>query len=241
MTPAEVNAKLTELLGLPAEIEWVEFKEAKNNYDFDDLGKYFSALSNEANLKGQPWAWLVFGVKDKPKQIVGSNYRPTRPHLDSLKEEIANLTSNRLTFEEIHEVVRPEGRVVMFQIPPALRGMPTAWKGLYYGRDNEAIGPLSLHEIEQIRSQATREDWTAQICDGATLGDLDPQAIAFARQEFKKKHSALASEVDQWDECLPSEVAADVFSARFAAPQALLAVRDQHRRVVATCSSSEHV
>ena len=144
--------------------------------------------------------WLVFGVKDKPKQIVGSNYRTNRPHLDSLKEEIANQTSNRLTFEEIHEVARPEGRVVMFQIPPALRGMPTAWKGHFYGRDNEAIGPLSLHEIEHIRKQSTREDWSAEICVGATLNDLDPMAVSFARQEYKKKHPALAHEVDGWDD-----------------------------------------
>jgi ATP-dependent DNA helicase RecG len=200
MTPAELQTKLAELLALPAEIEWVEFKEAKNNYDFDDLGKYFSALSNEANLKRQPFAWLVFGVQDKPKQIVGSHYRPSRPHLDSLKEEIANLTNNRLTFEEIHEVVRDEGRIVMFQIPPALRGMPTAWKGHYYGRENEALGPLNLHEIEQIRKQVSHEDWSAQICSGATLGDLDPSAIAFARQEYKKKHPALAMEMEGWND-----------------------------------------
>jgi ATP-dependent DNA helicase RecG len=200
MTPAQPQALLTKLLALPAETEWVEFKEAKNDYHFDRLGEYFSALSNEANLKGQEWAWLIFGVKDKPKQVVGSNYRTSRAHLDSLKEEVANQTGNRLTFEEIYEVARPEGRVVMFQIPPALRGVPTAWKGHYYGRDNEAIGPLSLHEIEQIRKQANREDWSAQICAGSSLTDLDPKALAFARQEFKKKHPALAAEVDQWDE-----------------------------------------
>lgn len=200
MTPAQLDAKLTELMGLPAETEWVEFKEAKNNYDFDDLGKYFSALSNEANLKGQAWGWLVFGVKDKPKQVVGSNYRANRVNLDHLKQEIAAQTSNRLTFEEIHEVVRPEGRVVMFQIPPALRGMPTAWKGHYYGRDSEGLGPLNIHEIEQIRKQAIQEDWSAHICDRATLNDLDPAAITFARQEFKKKHPSLATEVDGWDD-----------------------------------------
>jgi ATP-dependent DNA helicase RecG len=200
MTSAELDAKLMELLGLPAETEWVEFKEAKNDYHFDRLGEYFSALSNEANLKSQPWAWLVFGVKDKPKQIVGTNYRTNRVHLDSLKEEIANQTSNRLTFEEIHEVARPDGRVVMFQIPPALRGLPTAWKGHFYGRDNEAIGPLNLHEIEQVRKQAAQEDWSAQICDRATLNDLDPQAIAFARQEFKKKYPKLIADVGGWDD-----------------------------------------
>lgn len=60
MTSAQIDATLTELLALPAETEWVEFKEAKNDYHFDRLGEYFSALSNEANLKGQPWGWLVF-------------------------------------------------------------------------------------------------------------------------------------------------------------------------------------
>ena len=35
------------------ENELVEFKTASNSYDFDKIGKYFSALSNEANLKNQ--------------------------------------------------------------------------------------------------------------------------------------------------------------------------------------------
>lgn len=33
------------------ENETVEFKEANNDYDKDKIGKYFSALSNEANLR----------------------------------------------------------------------------------------------------------------------------------------------------------------------------------------------
>ena len=111
MTPAELQLKLNELMALPAETEWVEFKEAKNNFDFDDLGKYFSALSNEANLKEQPFGWLIFGVKDKPipRPVVGSQFRPRRPDLDHLKQEIAVHTSHRLTFEEIHEVQTPPG------------------------------------------------------------------------------------------------------------------------------------
>ena len=72
MTPAELQQKLNELMALPAETEYVEFKEAKLNFDFDDLGKYFSALSNEANLKGQSAGWLIFGVTNKPpRQIWG--------------------------------------------------------------------------------------------------------------------------------------------------------------------------
>ena len=42
MTPEQLDAKLTELLALPAETEWVEFKEAKNSFGIDDIGEYFS-------------------------------------------------------------------------------------------------------------------------------------------------------------------------------------------------------
>ena len=34
------------------EHETVEFKEAGNDYDTGKIGTYFSALSNEANLRG---------------------------------------------------------------------------------------------------------------------------------------------------------------------------------------------
>ena len=65
MTKKELIDKLNELRSLSAENEVVEFKEAKNSYDFSKLGKYFSALCNEANLKNAYCAWLVFGIKDK--------------------------------------------------------------------------------------------------------------------------------------------------------------------------------
>lgn len=54
------------------ESEVVEFKKAENNFEFDDLGKYFSALSNEANLRGLPFAWLVFGYDEKFHRIYAS-------------------------------------------------------------------------------------------------------------------------------------------------------------------------
>ena len=100
---------LNYLRDLPGETEIVEFKEAKNTFDFSDIGEYFSALSNEANLKGRPFAWLIFGVENKIFQVVGSRFRENRKDLDSLKNEIANKTTNRITFIEIHELCLPEG------------------------------------------------------------------------------------------------------------------------------------
>jgi ATP-dependent DNA helicase RecG len=202
MTTAELKAKLDELLKLPAETEWVEFKEAKLNFDSDDLGKYFVALCNEANLKNETVGWLVLGIQDKPRKVIGTQYRPQRAHLDSLKQEIAQQTTGRITFKEIHELQLPEGRVVMFEIPPAPQGIPVAWKGHFYGRDAHALGALNLQEIEQIRSQAGHQDWSAQPCPAATIKDLDPAALKLAREKFRQKNASrpFAADIPTWDD-----------------------------------------
>jgi ATP-dependent DNA helicase RecG len=195
----DMETTLDHLLMLPAENEVVEFKEAKSSYDFNKLGKYFSALCNEANLKGASAAWLVFGVSDL-RQVVGSAFRPSRKDLDSLKEEIANRTTNRITFVEIHEVVKREGRVVLMEIPAAPRGIPVAFDGHYHGRDGSALGALNLEEIERIRAQSTVEDWSAVLVPEANLADLDEQALAVARRNYKAKFPDKAVDVDAWDD-----------------------------------------
>lgn len=198
----ETNLKelLHGFLHLPAETEVLEFKEAKNDYSFVKIGRYFSALSNEANLKGKPYAWLIFGIRDKGRTIVGSSYRSDRKYLDSLKKEIADKTIGRITFVEIHELSLAEGRVVLFQIPAAPKGIPVAFEGHYYGRNGEELSPLNLEEIERIRGQAALEDWSAAIVAEAGLEDLDPEAIVTARSNYQTKFPDKAKETDTWDD-----------------------------------------
>ena len=200
MTPKQLQVTLNNLRSLSAENEVVEFKEAKNTYDFTKLGKYFSALSNEANLCGKPNAWLIFGVEDKKHTIVGSQFRPNRKDLDSLKGEIANKTTNRISFIEIYELPEPEGRVVMFKIPAAPKGIPVSFDGHYYARDGEELVPLNLEKIERIRAQATTEDWSITIIPDAAYEDLDQDAIDLARKNYKSKFPEKAAEVDTWDD-----------------------------------------
>lgn len=200
MTEADLIQKLNEFRNLPAETEVVEFKEAKNDYRFDKIGKYFSALSNEANLKGKQDAWLIFGIENKHRNIVGSNYRHTnRASLDNLKAEIAQKTTNAITFIEIHELKLPEGRIVLFQIPAAPKGLPLAYEGHYYGRNGEELSPLNLEEIERIRRQVAFEDWSAAIVPTASINDLDPSAIAKAKENYKVKNPRIANEIASWD------------------------------------------
>ena len=72
-TAEQLRKKILELIQV-FETEVVEFKEAKSNYSFSDIGKYFSALSNEANLRSLCEAWLIFGITNQ-KEIRGSSYR----------------------------------------------------------------------------------------------------------------------------------------------------------------------
>ena len=82
----ELSKILDELL-LNFENECVEFKKAENNFDVDTLGKYFSALGNEANLKNKQYSWIVFGVDDKTHKLTNTNFYKAG-NFNKLKKQI---------------------------------------------------------------------------------------------------------------------------------------------------------
>ena len=201
MTAEKLTSILDSLLSLPAETEVVEFKRAERNFDDRDLGQYFSALSNEANLKEKDCAWLIFGIENKSHEVVGSQYKNSRPALDAIKKKIADQTTGRHTFVEIYELLYRNGkRVVMFQIPPAPQGIPIAFQDHYYGRDGESLQGLAIEKIERIRYQVKLKDWSAGIIENASLEDLDPAAIAKARELYTKAHEEKTDEIASWDD-----------------------------------------
>ncbi len=200
MNTKTLEQLLDKLLKLPDELEVLEFKEAKKDFSFDKLGMYFSALSNEANLRGEHHAWLIFGIENKNHKIVGTIYRKDRKSLDKLKGEIASKTTNGISFIEIYELQKQEGRVLLFQIPAAPKGIPVGFSGHYYGRNGEELSPLNIEEIDRIRKQATNKDWSAEIIPDANINDLDTAAIAFARTNYKNKFPEKSKEMQKWDD-----------------------------------------
>lgn len=183
------------------ENEVVEFKEAGKDYDKDKIGQYFSAISNEANLKGFQHGWLVFGVRNKTREIVGSEYRNTKG-LDTLKQEISIGTTGGISFIDIIElfpIVRGEKkRVIMFQIPAATTAIPTGWHDHFYGRNGESLGALSVEKLDRIRGQE-KKDWSKQFIEGATINCLNANALKMAREKFMEKmnRSHITQEVNQ--------------------------------------------
>ena len=182
--------------------ECVEFKDANDNFSTSDIGKSFSALANEANLRGLGSAWLVFGVSNR-RMIVGTTYRMDHARLQSLKHQIAQETDPSTSFRDIHELTTSDGhRVLLFEIPAAPRGIPIACKGHYFARNGESLTALSLAKQDEIRAQSLSDDWSSALCPSATLDDLAPEALAKAREVFLAKYSERIPEatIRGWDD-----------------------------------------
>lgn len=197
MTTADLNTELERLLKAPGENEILEFKRAANDFSFDKLGQYFSALSNEANLSRVSHAWLVLGIEPTKHEVVGTLFKNSWPKLQKLKKDLADKLTERISFLGIHEVQKDGKRVLMFQIPPAPQGIPVSYDGHAYGRDGESKVPLNPEKRERIRAQRIQEDWSAAVVPDATILDLDPEALDKAVAEFRKKFPKRAEEMDR--------------------------------------------
>lgn len=191
----DITTILDKLLSLSTENEVVEFKEAKQQYSKEKLGEYFSALSNEANLKAVKRAWVLMGVKND-RTIVGTDI--TDQQINEFKYEISQHTSPRCTFLNVYRETKEGKTVLLFEIAPAPKGVPVCWKGHRYGRDGESLGALSDLEYDAIKAQANRMDWSAQIIEAASITDLSEEAIAFARIQFAEKNPKLKEEIADW-------------------------------------------
>lgn len=196
--------KLLDRLINEWENEVVEFKIGNKNTSVDEIGRYFSALANEANLRGANEAWLVFGVNNKTRSAPGCEYPCDVASLNKpggLKSQIVEGTGG-LSFAGVYTLERGQySNVVLFKIPAAPQGMPVPWKRHYYSRAGENLVALGLEKLDSIRGQGLTIDWTAQTIEGKAEDLLDPEALALARSKFADKHSRTVSSlvVAEWD------------------------------------------
>ncbi len=118
---------LKSLVALPRETEWVEFKH--NNDAPEEIGEYLSALANSAALHGRDAGYIVWGIEDVTKRVVGTaaNPRQTKIGNEELENWLAHLLSPRVDFR-FHEWEHLGLRMVLVQVQPAV-GSPVAFKG----------------------------------------------------------------------------------------------------------------
>ncbi|GAA4815585.1 transcriptional regulator [Marinicella pacifica] len=130
-----------EILANNNEFTCVEFKH--NNSDTEMIGKLISALSNAARIEQQDFAYVIWGVEDESKNILGTKFDPDTKKVGN-QVFIMWLTQKlkpRLAFS-FRKVKHPEGLLVLLEIP-AVINTPVEFDKISYVRIGSATPRLS--------------------------------------------------------------------------------------------------
>jgi len=179
------------------ENEHLEFKEAKVSFSvFGDNGKYKkSVLGYCVALGNERGGRLILGVSEKfPREIVGSS---AVQNFGKVKSKIYQNLGIRINIEEL--IDEESKRVVIINIPSRKIGAPLKFYGIPLMRVDEELNEMDDATETKIRNEI-KPDWSATICQNATVNDLDLKAISVARDKFKTKNPKLIKEVDEWDD-----------------------------------------
>ena len=190
---------VNELCQLSRETEWVEFK--KNFHPPQTIGEYISALANAACLKYKPKAYLLYGIQDGTHEVVGTSFNPYTEKGKGNQDLLPWITAGLIPNPgfEVSIVEHPRGRVVVFEIEPA-RGRPVRFYGESFVRVGSSKTNLKRHPDKEGAIWSRGSDWSAQICEDATIDDLDPEAVSKAREQFAVTHPSQADEVAEWND-----------------------------------------
>ena len=186
------------------ETEWLEFKtnisESHSSITYEGVGKYISGISNVACLKDKAYGYLVLGIQDSTWDIVGTNLRMAEAKISNQDYELwlrKNL-SPMISFE-IEEFDYNGNHIVMFIIP-ATNSEPVNFKGEAYLRVGSNLTKLKDFPDYIRKIYHSQNDWSGEIIDEATFDDLDPEAIAKAREWYANKHEHLREDMKTWDD-----------------------------------------
>lgn len=189
------NAVLKKLSLLKESEDHIEFKEAKNNFDYNGgshkdpkdrrhciLG-YVAALANEKGGK------LVFGMKDhRPHEVVGTTFEDG--NLGALEDAIYENMHIRVRIDEEFEPSKDDPnrkRVIIFNVPPRPIGKMLKYESVPLMRTGESLREMSDSEMLKILTEQ-EPDFSAKICEGLTLEDLDPEAVRVMKQKYAEKN-----------------------------------------------------
>lgn len=189
------NQYLYELSKQKESEDHVEFKEAKRGFNFDGgkhtdpkerrhciLG-YVAALANERGGR------LVFGMKDHyPYDVVGSLF--ALDEIGALEDEIYKRMQIRVRIDEEFEPSADavdKKRVLIFNVPSRPVGKTLKYEGVPLMRTGESLREMDDSELFKILSEQ-EPDFSAKVCEGLTIDDLDPKAIEVMKQKYAEKN-----------------------------------------------------
>lgn len=199
MTEKELQIYLQERFPCENEAcDWKEMKSLKNCFngkEGDDVISYVAAISS---MNG---GHLVIGVKDHSLDIVGTDtYNYDRQAATMrLVRECSNLPAEGLKIEE-YVTSDTDKKVWVINIPKHMPRLPVYAHKKLWQRIEDSLVEMTLSRREKILTEPLAiDDWSAQIIPDATMDDLDPRAIAVAREKFKELfNGSRDTEIGSW-------------------------------------------
>lgn len=171
MSDARTLALVDELLSLPAETNWVEFKE--NNADAEMIGKRISALSNSARLADRPFAYMIWGIRDSDHVAIGTQFEPSSQKQNNQPLEMW-LTQHLQPAPSFNfQVLDYHGsRLVLLEIPAAMSS-PVEFDRLAYIRIGSATPRLSDHpeRLKALWAKLQPYTWESGLAAQFLSGD----------------------------------------------------------------------
>ena len=201
MTAKELQAWLkTHFLKEDTRHEWKEWRSLKSNISGrkgEDLVSYVSAL---ANMKG---GCIVIGVQDKTLAVTGitdfADYT-----LENVVHRILGKTPGLPSLGLYVEALQASDTaavVWLVHVPRHAARQPVQAHDKAWQRDGDSLVELRPDRLRGILTELiVGLDWSAELVPRATLADLDPSAIAKAREKFAAKHSQerWATDIAAW-------------------------------------------
>lgn len=199
MTEIELQQFLLERFPKENEsCEWKPYHKIKDYFsakEGEDIVSYVSAISN---MEG---GHLVIGVEDQTLNIIGIddyNYPAEKVRL-RLISQCVNLPSEGLYLNE-YRTSDSDKTVWVLTIPKHSKRLPVYAHGKAWQRIDDSLVEITPKRLETILSEVEEIfDWTAEIVDGATVNDLDSEAIELARKKYIELHPDREQEILAWD------------------------------------------
>ncbi|MBO6254548.1 MAG: putative DNA binding domain-containing protein [Bacteroidaceae bacterium] len=189
------NAFLYKLSQLKESEDHIEFKEAKRNFDYnggshkDPKERRHCILGYVAALANEKGGRLVFGMHDHwPHDVVGTTYE--EGNLGALEDSIYEKLKIRVHIDEEFEPSKDapdKKRVIIFNVPSRPIGKMLKFEGVPLMRTGESLREMSDSEMLKILTEQ-EPDFSAKVCDGLTLDDLDPKAVEVMKQKYAEKN-----------------------------------------------------
>ena len=182
---------INELKTLREREDHIEFKRAEHNYPFaggkktDPRDRRHCVLGYVVALANERGGRLVLGMEDAyPHAVVGSDF--AKNETGNLEDEIYERLHIRVRTKELYD--EKGRRVLVIAVPSRPVGKALRFEGVPLMRIGESLREMDDAEYFSIISEQD-PDFSARICEGLTLDDLDEEAVKNMRERIARKRN----------------------------------------------------